>query len=112
LAYYGYRPDQKGTGTDGRHIASANAKILQQMANDFTFPPSVQADLFNYLTEEQQAFLKPILRILKLWAQEELCIALIDYLETGNPEPPATNPLNSMFYFILENSITNPKNLD
>lgn len=48
---------------------------------NFVFPPSVQAELFNYLKPAQQETLKPILRILKKPAQEELCTALLDYLE-------------------------------
>ena len=51
------------------------------MKKDFVFPPSVQADLFNYLKPTQQETLKPILRILKKPAQEELCTALLDNLE-------------------------------
>ena len=53
------------------------------MKKHFTFPPSIQSDLFNYLKPEQQETLKPILRVLKKPAQEELCEALLDYLE-GN----------------------------
>ena len=53
------------------------------MKKNFTFPPSIQSDLFNYLKPEQQEKLKPILRIIKRPYQEELCEALLDYLE-GN----------------------------
>ena len=67
----------------------------------FHFPPSVQSDLFNYLRPEQQEFLKPILRVLKKPAQEELCVALIDYLETGIPEPPVTFNLGVIFMYII-----------
>ena len=47
----------------------------------FTFPPSVQIDLFNYLKPHQQKALKPYLRIVKRPYQEKLCISLLDYLE-------------------------------
>lgn len=47
----------------------------------FTFPASVQSDLFNYLKPHQQAILKPYLRIVKRPYQEKLCISLLDYLE-------------------------------
>ena len=64
------------------------------------FPPSPQSDLFNYLRPEQQEFVKPILRILKKPAQEELCCALLDYLESGEVIPPADISLGGMFYYI------------
>lgn len=49
----------------------------------FVFPPSIQSDLFNYLKPEQQEFIKPILRVMKKPAQEELCCMLLDYMESG-----------------------------
>ena len=51
------------------------------MAEPFKFPPSVQADLFNYLKPHQQETLKPILRIIKRPYQVKLCTALLDYME-------------------------------
>jgi len=74
------------------------------------FPPSVQSDLFQYLKPAQQDFLKPILRLLKPRAQEELCVALIDYLETGIPEPPITFNLGVIFLYIIHND--EPKGTD
>jgi len=65
------------------------------------FPPSVQSDLFNYLRPVQQDFLKPILRVLKHRSQEDLCVALIDYLETGIPEPPYEPELLGIFRYII-----------
>ena len=47
----------------------------------FTFPASVQSDLFGYLKPHQQAILKPYLRLIKRPYQEKLCISLLDYLE-------------------------------
>ena len=47
----------------------------------FTFPASVQSDLFGYLKPHQQAILKPYLRIVKRPYQEKLCTSLLDYLE-------------------------------
>ncbi len=47
----------------------------------FTFPASVQSDLFIYLKPHQQAILKPYLRIVKRPYQQKLCISLLDYLE-------------------------------
>lgn len=47
----------------------------------FTFAPSVQSDLFNYLKPHQRAALKPYLRLIKRDYQEKLCISLLDYLE-------------------------------
>ena len=62
------------------------------MKKKFTFPPSIQSDLFNYLKSEQQEKLKPILRIVKRPYQAKLCVALIDYLE-GNGNQPIGNPM-------------------
>ena len=50
------------------------------------YPPSIQSDLFAYLKEEQQVFIRPVLRMLKKRAQEELCCMLLDYMETGEVE--------------------------
>lgn len=74
--------------------------LIRIVMSDFKFPPSVQSDLFNYLKPEQQEFVRPVLRILKKGAQEELCIALLDYLETGNPEPPASVQLGAFFMYL------------
>ena len=62
------------------------------MTKHFTFPPSIQSDLFNYLKPEQQETLKPILRIVKRPYQVMLCEALIDYLE-GNGTQQIDEPM-------------------
>lgn len=59
---------------------------------DFNYPPSVQVDLFGYLKPQQQESIKPILRIIKRPYQEELCTALLDYLE-GHGLTPLREPL-------------------
>lgn len=62
------------------------------MKKNFTFPPSIQSDLFNYLKPEQQEMLKPILRIVKRPYQVMLCEALLDYLE-GNGTQQIDEPM-------------------
>ena len=47
----------------------------------WSYPPSVQIDLFNYLKPHQQKALKPYLRLIKRPYQEKLCTSLLDYLE-------------------------------
>jgi len=74
---------------------------------DFIFPPSVQQDLFNYLKPEQQASLRPILRLIKRPYQEQLCVALLDYLE-GN----GLQPLNEPVLHQLQQSIIQICNLN
>ena len=69
---------------------------------DFVWPQSVQQDLFTYLKPEQQDFVRPILRVLKKGAQVQLAVALIDYLETGIPEPPRDHIVGSLFYYITQ----------
>lgn len=77
-------------------------------ATDFNYPDSPQSDLFQMLKEEQRNYLQPILRILKKHYQEELCIALLDYLETGIPEPPYTHEVAILFHFVIERAEIRP----
>ncbi len=77
-------------------------------ATDFNYPDSPQSDLFQMLKEEQRNYLQPILRILKKHYQEELCIALLDYLVTGIPEPPYTHEIAILFHFVIERAKINP----
>lgn len=72
----------------------------------FQFPPSVQQDLFGYLKPEQQAILKPILRLIKRPYQTVLCVALLDYLEGHGFQPLEQPVLNQ-----LQRSIINECNL-
>ena len=60
-------------------IKSINSKSSKDAT--FTWSPSVQSDLFSYLKPQQQAILKPYLRIIKRPYQEKLCVSLLDYLE-------------------------------
>lgn len=59
-----------------------------------------QATLFDYLNKEQQAMVRPILRVLKKGAQEELAVALLDHLETGACDHPTNFLLASIFAFL------------
>lgn len=68
----------------------------------FVWPHSIQTDLFNYLKEEQKEFIKPILRTLKKPAQEELCCALLDYLEQGRVMPPVDIAIGGIFYYCIQ----------
>lgn len=61
----------------------------------WSYPPSVQVDLFNYLKPHQQKALKPYLRIVKRPYQEKLCTSLLDYLE-GNGLNTLEEPVLSM----------------
>ena len=58
----------------------------------FTFPDSVQSDLFNYLKPAQRKAIRPFLQIIKRPYQEKLCISLMDYLE-GNGLNPMSQPI-------------------
>ena len=74
----------------------------------FSFPPSVQSDLFNYLKPQQQDILRPYLRLIKRPYQEELCISLMDYLE-GNGLNPVSQPvLRSLQQQIIEECNLHP----
>ena len=57
--------------------------ISSKSSKDATFKwePSVQSDLFGYLKPQQQAILRPYLRIVKRPYQQQLCVSLLDYLE-------------------------------
>ena len=66
----------------------------------FTFPASVQSDLFNYLKPAQRKVIRPFLQIIKRPYQEKLCISLMDYLE-GN----GLNPISQPVLRFLQNQI-------
>ena len=72
----------------------------------FTFPTSVQSDLFNYLKPQQQAIIRPYLRLIKRPYQETLCTSLLDYLE-GN----GLNELQQPVLRFLQNHIIEVCNL-
>lgn len=77
-------------------------RLPEQEPSTFIFPPSVQADLFNYLKPDQQKILKPILRLVKRPYQAILCTSLVDYLE-GNGLDQLDEPiLNQMQKSIIE----------
>ena len=61
---------------------------------------SFQSTLFDYLGKEQRKKIRPILRVLKKPAQEELAVALLDYLETGACDRPINFLLASVFAFL------------
>ena len=66
----------------------------------FTFPDSVQSDLFNYLKPAQRKAIRPFLQIIKRPWQEKICISLMDYLE-GN----GLNPISQPVLRFLQNQI-------
>lgn len=70
------------------------------MTKEFVFPPSIQSDLFSYLKPKQQEAIKPIFRVLKKPAQEELCCTLLDYMEQGEATPPADLTLAAIFMYL------------
>lgn len=51
----------------------------------------------NYLTKEQEAYIRPLLRILKKSYQEELGTALMTYIKTGIVHIPEDIMLGAMF---------------
>lgn len=66
--------------------------------NGFVTEPYVCDQLIKgYLNPEQEAFLRPILRILKKPYQVELCVALMDYMETGIADIPQNTTLGALF---------------
>lgn len=82
------------------------------MAEPFQFPPSIQSDLFNYLKPAQQETLKPILRVLKKPAQEELCCSLLDYMETGEVLPPSDLTLAAIYMYLTRQGIADELHLE
>ena len=74
----------------------------------FTFPASVQSDLFGYLKPHQQAILKPYLRIVKRPYQEKLCISLLDYLEGNGLDTLAEPVLAKLQEHIVEECSLRP----
>lgn len=79
---------------------------------DFHYPPSVQNDLIQYLKPDQQQQMRTILRVLKKWAQVELSVSLLDYLETGQPVAPDKGAvIDGIFWHIVNNNIIRPLNI-
>lgn len=79
------------------------------MSKHFTFPPSIQSDLFSYLKPQQQEAVKPILRVLKKSAQEELCCTLLDYMEQGHATPPSDFTLAAIYMYLTHESFSEGK---
>lgn len=73
---------------------------LTSHPSPFEWPHSIQSDLFNYLKPEQQEFVKPILRVMKKPAQEELCTLLLDYMETGEVIMSENAVVDGMFIYL------------
>ena len=73
---------------------------MKKKQKDFKYPPSIQSDLFNYLKPEQQAYIRPILAVLRKTAQEELCCMLLDYMETGKVEMTQNVVIGAMFMYL------------
>lgn len=85
---------------------STSKKSTSTEKKPFSFPDSVQSDLFNYLKPHQKATLKPYLRLIKRPYQEKLCISLLDYLD-GHELEPMEEPILRM----LQNQIIDVCNL-
>lgn len=71
---------------------STSKKSTSTEKAPFSFPDSVQSDLFNYLKPAQRKAIRPFLQIIKRPYQEKLCISLMDYLE-GNGLNPISQPI-------------------
>ena len=73
-----------------------NPSTLNHHPSSFTFGPSVQVDLFNYLKPHQREAMKPYLRLIKRPYQEKLCISLLDFLE-GHGLDTLSEPVLALF---------------
>lgn len=73
--------------------------------DEYKFPSSVQSELFGYLTDEQKEYAKPVLRVMKKWAQESLCYMLLDYIETGKAEPGPHLMVTGMFTYLTRHGM-------
>lgn len=62
--------------------------------------PTVQGMLFDFLRPEQQAFIRPVLRAFKKKMQVQLCVALLDYMETGEAVVPENIQVGAAFFFL------------
>ena len=65
-----------------RHLF-INKKIKILMKEKIDFVGSIQEVLWNYVREEQQRRVAMVLGSLKKGSQQEVCVALVDYMETG-----------------------------
>ena len=53
------------------------------MKKEIDYIGSIQEVLWHYLSEEQQRRVATVLGSLKKGSQQEVCVALVDYMETG-----------------------------
>ena len=53
------------------------------MKKEIDYIGSIQEVLWHYLSEEQQRRVAMVLSSLKKGSQQEVCVALVDYMETG-----------------------------
>ena len=53
------------------------------MKKEIDFVGSIQEVLWNYLGEEQQRRVAMVLGSMKNGSQQKVCLALVDYMETG-----------------------------
>ncbi len=80
-------------------VESANGGNKRE-AVDFRPFPTVQSQLFDYLRKEQQEYVRPVLRAFKKKMQVKLCVALLDYMETGKAEIPENVQVGAAFMFL------------
>ena len=62
--------------------------------------PTMQDQLFDYLRKEQQERVRQVLGALKKRAQAELCVALLDYMETGIAVIPENVLVGAAFMYL------------
>ena len=53
------------------------------MKEKIDFVGSIQEVLWNYLKEEQKRRVAMVLGSMKIGSQQKVCLALVDYMETG-----------------------------
>lgn len=81
-------------------VRNAHDGDNKREAVDFRPFPTVQSQLFDYLRKEQQEFVRPVLRAFKKKMQVKLCVALLDYMETGKAEIPENVQVGAAFMFL------------
>lgn len=60
-------------------------------------PGALQHALFCYLKPAQQAHVRPMLRMFTPKQQDDLCVALLDYMESGVPSLPHESRARACF---------------
>lgn len=99
-------------GKTGMRPEDGAPEVNGLIALDFRPFPTVQSQLFDYLRKEQQEYVRPVLRAFKKKMQVRLCVALLDYMETGKADVPDNIQVGAAFMYLTRYGLPEADNPD